>query len=163
MEAPFHPASPVTKAAPGIRGRLVRAAAALVLCGAAAALAQTPQASLEALRDRARTILQRIHDRELSAGEARPLVERLRQDLVALGEAQGWQPTARRLEITITEPGEIGPQLAEACPLFFEEELVRFCPLDPSRSAIWGDQVVVCEFVCAPGDAPPAPGPADRR
>ncbi len=127
---------------------------ALALCGGAAVAAQNPGASLEGLRERARAILQRIHDRELSADDARPLVERLRLDLVALGEAQGWEPTARRLELTISNPGEIGPELAEACPLFFEEELVQFCPLDPGRSEIWGDQIIVCGFICAPGRPP---------
>ena len=155
MEAALDAAAAVNRPVTRARRLAAGLVAALALSGGAAVAGQTPVASLEALRERARGILQRIHDRELSAGDARPLVERLRMDLVALGEVRGWKPVSRRLEITITDPGAIGPGLAEACPLFFEEELVRFCPLDPGRSAIWGDQVVVCEFACAPAEAPP--------
>lgn len=170
MEAAFQPAAPMSRALSrgdradpaGVaqrtdrdpsfrsRSRTFAAATALLLAGVATLAGQSPVSSLEELRERARAILQQIHDRELSAEQARPLVERIRLDLVELGEARGWEPVPRRLELTVSDPEDIGPALADACPLFFEEELVQFCPVDPNRSEIWGDQVVVCEFACAP-------------
>ena len=111
--------------------------------------------SLGELRERAREILADVHEREAPLSEARRRVELLLRDLKALGEAEGWNPLHRRLEITIARPEEIRSTLAEECPLFFEEELVRLCPLDQSRSEIWGSQVLVCEFACAPEATPP--------
>lgn len=106
------------------------------------------------LRERARAILAAVHEEDLSLAEARRRVELLLRDLKTLGEAEGWSPLNRRLEITIGRPEDIGPALAEECPLFFEEELARLCPLDQARSEIWGNQVLVCEFACAPEDRP---------
>ena len=125
------------------------------LLGAAFALAAAaPEpGSVAELRERARAILGAIEERELPLPEAQAEVERLRRDLEALGEAEGWIPVTRRLAVAITRPADLLPELAEECPLFFEEELVTLCPLDLGRSAIWGNRVLVCEFVCAPGAA----------
>lgn len=110
--------------------------------------------SVEELRDRAREILVGVHEREVPLAEARRQVERLLRDLKDLGDAEGWIPENRRLEVTIARPEDLGPTITEDCPLFFEEELIRLCPLDQSRSEIWGNQVLVCEFACAPETGP---------
>ena len=110
--------------------------------------------SVEELRERAREILEGVHEREVPLSEARGQVERLLRDLKTLGETQGWTPRHRRLQVTISRPEDLSPTLTENCPLFFEEELIRLCPLDQSRSEIWGDQVLICEFACAPEPGP---------
>ena len=114
----------------------------------------TESRSVEELRDRAREILVGVHEREVPLAEARRQVERLLRDLKELGDAEGWIPENRRLEVTIARPEDLGPTITEDCPLFFEEELIRLCPLDQSRSEIWGNQVLVCEFACAPETGP---------
>ena len=123
--------------------------------GAAVPLAPEPQPAAEprtvnGLRDRARDILAGVQERQVGLPEARRQVEQLLRDLKAVGEAEGWTPENRRLEMTIARPEDLRPTLIEECPLFFEEELIRLCPLDQSRSEIWGNQVLVCEFACAP-------------
>jgi len=115
--------------------------------------AQDPSAAPESLgdlRDEARSIVREIQDLELGLSEARSRVERLLRDLTALSRAEGWTPVFQRLEVTIARPGENENQTFEECPLFFEEELTRLCPLDQGRSEIWGSQVLVCVFACAP-------------
>ncbi len=115
--------------------------------------AATP-GSIGELRERAREILAGVQEREVPLVEARRQVEELLRDLKAVGEAEGWAPANRRLEMTIARPEDLRPTLTENCPLFFEEELIRLCPLDQSRSEIWGNQVLVCEFACAPESNP---------
>ena len=107
-------------------------------------------ASVDELRERARDILAGVQEREVPLSAARRQIEELLRDLKAVGEAEGWTPVNRRLEMTIARPEDLRPTLTEECPLFFEEELIRLCPLDQSRSEIWGNQVLVCEFACAP-------------
>lgn len=155
----------------GAWGVSAAALAALLPLGAAAhlvppgspVLQTVASPGLEELRERARRVLRGIHDRRLPMAEARREVERIRRDLLALGEAEGWTPVVRRLEIPIPRRQDLGPALSEECPLFFEEELVRFCPVDASHSEIWGDQVLVCGFTCAPGETGPADGAAGGR
>lgn len=110
--------------------------------------------SLSALRERAREILAGVQEREVPLSVARRQIEQLLRDLRAVGEAEGWTPVNRRLEMTIARPEDLRPTLTEECPLFFEEKLVQLCPLDQSRSEIWGNQVLVCEFACAPEEDP---------
>ncbi len=144
----------------------MRALAAIVL-GSAFALASmggvppAPQAepsaeplSVGELRDRAREILAGVQEREVPLSVARRQIEQLLRDLKAVAEAEGWTPVNRRLEMTIARPEDLRPTLTEECPLFFEEELTQLCPLDQSRSEIWGNQVLVCEFACAPESDP---------
>ena len=152
FRGPFH----------GLRAALRAGAVAAVIgvmlpAGAGVSGASPPAADQQdaplpvgALRERARAILSEVQEQGLALSEARRRVELLLRDLEALGEAEGWSPLRRRLEITIARPEEIGPALAETCPLFFEEELVRLCPLDQARSEIWGSRVLVCAFACAP-------------
>jgi len=106
--------------------------------------------SVDALRERARDILAGVQEREVPLPVARRQIEELLRDLKAVGESEGWTPVNRRLEMTIARPEDLRPTLTEECPLFFEEELIQLCPLDQSRSEIWGNQVLVCEFACAP-------------
>ena len=106
--------------------------------------------SVDALRERAREILAGVQEREVPLSVARRQIEQLLRELKAVGEAEGWTPVNRRLEMTIARPEDLRPTLTEECPLFFEEELIQLCPLDQSRSEIWGNQVLVCEFACAP-------------
>ena len=110
--------------------------------------------SVEELRDRAREILVGVQEREVPLSVARRQIEQLLRDLKAVGEAEGWTPVNRRLEMTIARPEDLRPTVTEECPLFFEEELIQLCPLDQSRSEIWGNQVLVCEFACAPESDP---------
>ena len=110
--------------------------------------------SVEELRDRAREILAGVQEREVPLSVARRQIEQLLRDLKAVAEAEGWTPVNRRLEMTIARPEDLRPTLTEECPLFFEEELTQLCPLDQSRSEIWGNQVLVCEFACAPEPDP---------
>lgn len=134
---------------------------ALALALAAAGLAsgyQTDPApapvSVDDLRERAREILAGVQEREVPLSVARRQIEALLRDLKAVGEAEGWTPVNRRLEMTIARPEDLRPTLTEECPLFFEEELTQLCPLDQSRSEIWGNQVLVCGFACAPESDP---------
>ena len=121
---------------------------------APAAVRSARQDSIGGLRERARAILAEVQDGDLPLSDARRQVEQLLGDLRGLGETEGWTPLRRRLELTIARPEDLGPALAEECPLFFEEELVRLCPLDQARSEIWGSRVLVCEFACAPEPEP---------
>ena len=114
----------------------------------------SPPESVNAMRGRAREILAGVQEHELPLAEARRQIEQLLRDLKALGEAEGWTPVHRRLEMVIARPEDLRPTLTEECPLFFEEELIQLCPLDQSRSEIWGNQVLVCEFACAPNPDP---------
>ena len=110
--------------------------------------------SVGELRDRAREILAGVQEREVPLSVARRQIEQLLRDLKAVAEAEGWTPVNRRLEMTIARPEDLRPTVTEECPLFFEEELIQLCPLDQSRSEIWGNQVLVCEFACAPEPDP---------
>ncbi len=116
--------------------------------------AAAPPATIDELRERARDILAGVQEREVPLPTARRQIEQLLRDLKAVGEAEGWTPVNRRLEMTIARPEDLRPTLTEECPLFFEEELIQLCPLDQSRSEIWGNQVLVCEFACAPESDP---------
>lgn len=111
-------------------------------------------ASVDELRETAREILAGVQEREVPLSVARRQIEQLLRDLRAVGEVEGWTPVNRRLEMTIARPEDLRPTLTEECPLFFEEELIQLCPLDQSRSEIWGNQVLVCEFACAPESDP---------
>ncbi len=102
------------------------------------------------LRREAREILRRVERQELELPAARVEVERLRRTLVRLGEEGGWEPSRRALEMSIRRPDRVENINFDDCPLFFEEELVELCPLDLGRSEIWGNQVIRCEFLCAP-------------
>lgn len=110
--------------------------------------------SVASLRAEGLDILAALRERRIDLGEARGRVERLRRALAELAEREGWTPARRRLELSIARPGDRSAAPIEGCPLFLEEDLVRLCPVDPSRSELWSDQVVVCEYACAPETDP---------
>ena len=112
------------------------------------------EASVASLRADGLDILEALRERRIGLGEARGRVERLRRALADLAEREGWTPARRRLELPIARPGDRSAAPIEDCPLFLEEDLVRLCPVDPSRSELWSDQVVVCEYACAPETDP---------
>lgn len=112
------------------------------------------EASVASLRADGLDILEALRERRIGLGEARSRVERLRRALADLAEREGWTPARRRLELPIARPGDRSAAPIEDCPLFLEEDLVRLCPVDPSRSELWSDQVVVCEYACAPETDP---------
>lgn len=124
--------------------------------GPAAGLAPAArqEASVASLRADGLDILEALRERRIGLGEARSRVERLRRALADLAEREGWTPARRRLELPIARPGDRSAAPIEDCPLFLEEDLVRLCPVDPSRSELWSDQVVVCEYACAPETDP---------
>lgn len=117
--------------------------------------------SIDGLRAEGLGLLESLREGAIGLPEARAGVERLRRSLVALGEASGWTPSPRRLELSIARPGQATAAPVEDCPLFLEENLVRLCPLDQSRSELWSDRVVVCQYACAPESPPPLPPPRD--
>ncbi len=102
------------------------------------------------LRSRAQDILGRVERQELELPEARKEVEELRRSLIEIGKRDGWTPTRRALEMPISRPDRMARLNFDDCPLFYEEELVELCPLDLGRSEIWGNRVIVCDFLCAP-------------
>lgn len=154
----------------GPRQRLPVAFAAVLLGGFSFGAAQSPAPpdrpagpdSVDGLRAVGLGILESLRESAASLEEARAGVERLRRALVALGEAEGWTPERRRLELSIARPDDPAAAPIEDCPLFLEEDLVRLCPLDQSRSELWSDQVVVCVYACAPESPPPDRLPPDR-
>lgn len=122
--------------------------------------AASSPASLDALRADGLGLLESLREGAIGLPEARVGVERLRRSLVALGEASGWTPSPRRLELSIARPGEAPSAPVEDCPLFLEENLVRLCPLDQARSELWSDRMVVCQYACAPESPPPGALPS---
>ena len=115
-------------------------------------LGAQPPGPVGDLRNQARDVLHRVENQELALSDARVEVERLRRALIELGERHGWTPTRRALEISIRRPDRILNINFDDCPLFYEEELVDLCPLDLGQSEIWGNQVIRCEFLCAPSE-----------
>ena len=158
-------------------GPLPLAAALLALGGPGPGAAQPPPpeslefpvspdspaspASVDALRAEGLGLLESLREGVIGLPEARAGVERLRRSLVELGEASGWTPSPRRLELSIARPGEAPAAPVEDCPLFLEENLVQLCPLDQSRSELWSDRVVVCQYACAPESPAPLSPPPD--
>ena len=139
--------------APGAAGFALDAAG-FALDAAGRAPASSQEASIASLRADGLDILEALRERRIDLGEARGRVERLRRALADLAEREGWTPDRRRLELPIARPDDRSAAPIEGCPLFLEEDLVRLCPVDPSRSELWSDQVVVCEYACAPETAP---------
>ena len=139
MHRPVRGARPMP---PGVRRGLL--GAVLLPAMILAVPAQPPRsaagsAAVEALRGRAREILDEVQALTLSLTEARIRVERLLRDLEAVGEAEGWAPVRRQLEVTIARPETVGLQIEEECPpLPTKRSWCRLCPLDQSRSEIWG-------------------------
>ena len=144
--------APLLEGGPGAAGFTLDAAGFAL--DAAGRAPSSQEASIASLRADGLDILEALRERRIDLGEARGRVERLRRALADLAERDGWTPDRRRLELPIARPDDRSAAPIEGCPLFLEEDLVRLCPVDPSRSELWSDQVVVCEYACAPETAP---------
>lgn len=116
-------------------------------------VALSPQ---EELQTRAREIVRRNQDNEITTSEARRQVQLLLKDLKKWSANEGieLQTRTRLFNTPATGPGEM--LTVDRCALFYEENLERLCPLDVSRSEVWGAAVVFCRYACAP-EAPDAP------
>lgn len=105
---------------------------------------------LAELQERAETILSQNQKNEITTSEARRKVQLLLKDLEKWSVKHDVE--LERLTRTFSSPavgsGEI--LTADRCPLFFEEKLERLCPLDLSRSEVWGVSIVFCRYRCAP-------------
>jgi hypothetical protein len=108
----------------------------------------------EALQTRAREILRKNQDSEITVSEARRQVQLLLKDLKKWAEGEGieLQTRTRVFNTPATARGEV--LTVDRCALFYEEDLERLCPIDISRSEIWGAAVVFCRYACGP---PPSP------
>jgi hypothetical protein len=109
-----------------------------------------PQAERSALQQRAEKIVRQNQENEITTSEARRRVELLLRDLKKWAEDASIQLVrrTRTFSAPATGPGEV--LTADRCPLFFEEDLERLCPLDFSRSEVWGASVVFCRYLCTP-------------
>ena len=110
-------------------------------------LAASPQ---EELQTRARDIVRKNQDNKITTSEARRQVQLLLKDLKKWSQDEGieLQTRTRLFNTPATGPGEM--LTVDRCALFYEEDLKRLCPLDVSRSEVWGASVVFCRYVCAP-------------
>jgi len=108
----------------------------------------------EELQKRAREIVRKNQVNEITTSEARRQVQLLLKDLKKWSESAGveLQTRTRIFSTPATGPGEV--LTVDRCALFYGEDLERLCPLDVSRSEIWGAAVVFCRYVCGP-QAPP--------
>jgi hypothetical protein len=118
---------------------------ALVLVTALAAHA--PQ---EELQERAREIVRKSQQNEITTSEARRRVQILLKDLKKWSEAEGveLEPRTRIFNTPATGKGEI--LTVDRCALFYEETLEQLCPLDIALSEVWGAAVLFCRYVCVP-------------
>jgi hypothetical protein len=108
----------------------------------------------EELQSRAREIVRKNQEREITTPEARRQVQLLLKDLKKWSEAEGLelQTRTRIFSTPATAPGEV--LSVDRCALFYEEDMERLCPLDVSRSEVWGAAVVFCRYVCTPPASP---------
>ncbi len=105
----------------------------------------------EDLQERAREIVRKNQENEITTSEARRQVQLLLKDLKKWSQSEGIELQARTrvFHNPATAPGEV--LTVDRCALFYEEDLKRLCPLDVSRSEIWAAAVVFCRYVCVPG------------
>ena len=111
---------------------------------------EASDAARAALQERAEKIVRQNQENEITIVEARRQVELLLRDLKKWsGEAKvELVRRTRTFSAPARAPGEA--LTADRCPLFFEEDLERLCPLDFSRSEVWGASVVFCRYLCTP-------------
>jgi hypothetical protein len=102
------------------------------------------------LQERAEEILRKNQASEITTGEARRRVQLLLKDLKTWSAARGDSLIRRTRTFSTPATGRGEVLTAHRCPLFFEEDLSRLCPLDMSRSEVWGATVVFCRYYCAP-------------
>lgn len=111
-------------------------------------LVASPQEELQA---RAREIVRKNQDNEITTTEARRQVQLLLKDLKKWSEAEGVELQTRTRVFSTPATGRGEALSVDRCALFYEETLERLCPLDVTRSEVWGASVVFCRYVCAPG------------
>jgi hypothetical protein len=104
----------------------------------------------EELQTRAREIVRKNQANEITTVEARRQVQLLLKDLKKWSEDENveLQTRTRVFSTPATARGEV--LTVDRCALFYEEDLERLCPLDITRSEVWGASVVFCRYVCAP-------------
>jgi hypothetical protein len=110
----------------------------------------TGRDELQELQHRGEDILAQNQKNEITTFEARRKVQLLLKDLEKWG-AKHEVELSRRTR-TFSSPAVAPDEVltADRCPLFYEEKLERLCPLDFSRSEVWGASVVFCRYLCAP-------------
>jgi hypothetical protein len=115
-----------------------------------ALLALSLWVSQENLQTRAREIVRRNQANEITTSEARRQVQLLLKDLKKWSEDEkvALQARTRIFSSPATAPDEV--LTVDRCALFYGEDMERLCPLDLSRSEIWGAVVVFCRYLCAP-------------
>jgi hypothetical protein len=106
---------------------------------------------LEDLQRRAETILTQNQKNEITTSEARRKVQLVLKDLQKWSEKHGVELDRRTRTFSSPAVGTGEVLTADRCALFYEEHLERLCPLDFSRSEVWGASVVFCRYLCAPG------------
>lgn len=111
-------------------------------------LAASPQ---EELQTRAREIVRKNQQNEITTSEARRQVQILLKDLKKWAEAEGVELQARTRVFNTPATGRGEALTVDRCALFYEEDLEHLCPLDITRSEVWGAAVVFCRFICTPG------------
>ncbi|HXV63594.1 MAG TPA: hypothetical protein VEK15_23035 [Vicinamibacteria bacterium] len=105
------------------------------------------------LLEKAQAIVQATQDLEITTAEARRRVELLLKELRSWADTHGVGLVARSRTYAAPARGRTEPLTANRCPLFFEDDIEEhdeICPLDLSRSEVWGGSVVFCRYVCAP-------------
>jgi hypothetical protein len=109
-----------------------------------------PKGELEDLQRRAEKILTQNQQNEITTFEARRKVQLLLKDLEKWSEKHQVELDRRTRTFSSPAVGSGEVLTADRCPLFYEEKLKRLCPLDFSRSEVWGASVVFCRYLCAP-------------
>ena len=105
------------------------------------------------LRAQAKTIVDDVQSLAISGSEARRRVELLRQALRSWAKDAGLELDHRSRTYTSPPKGKSDAMTADNCPLFFKDDIEDnddVCPLDLSRSEVWGASVMFCRYDCAP-------------
>lgn len=113
----------------------------------------TANSKRAALRAEAEAILDDVQNLEITAGEARRRVELLRQALRRWARESGLELHRQSRTYSSPPKDDDGELSADNCPLFFKENIEEdddVCPLDLSRSEVWGASVMFCRYDCAP-------------
>jgi hypothetical protein len=105
---------------------------------------------LSQLQDRAEKILSQNQENEITTFEARRKVQLLLKDLEKWSAKHDVELERRTRTFSSPAVGSNEILTADRCPLFYEEKLKRLCPLDFSRSEVWGASIVFCRYLCAP-------------
>ena len=121
---------------------------AAVLSLASARTASDKDDELAELYDKAESIIEKSQSLEITMEQARRNVQLLLRDMQAWAESFDVELSreTRTYSSPLKQNGK--PLTADRCPLFFEEELHKLCPLDLARSEVWGGEVAFCRYYC---------------